>query len=86
MNHRVTNIILAVIASFLFMSSTTLASENGQAGSPASTVSVTGTKMSYRYYYPATGCYYVKQCVRVNRWGKCSKFRWIKKCGPRRVI
>ncbi len=86
MKHRISNIMVALTASVMLMCSVAMASENRQAGPAASTKIGTESKMSYRYYYPVTGCYYVKQCVRVNRWGKCSKFRWIKKCGQRRVI
>lgn len=86
MKHRITNILLAMTATAILMCSTALASETRQPGPVAATTISTESKMAYRYYYPASGCYYVKQCVRVNRWGKCAKFRWIKKCGPRRVL
>lgn len=86
MKYRILNMIVGITAMLILMGSLAIASENRQANAGSTNLTGTETKVSYRYYYPYSGCYYVKKCSRVNRWGKCVKFRWILQCGPRRVI
>ena len=81
-----TSLIIAFLASVMLMASAAIASETRQLSPGASGSAAGDAKVSYRYSYPVGGCYYVKKCVRANRWGKCYKFRWKKVCGPRRVL
>lgn len=82
--------ILAVMvvfgAALLMWASPSMASQSQASNSIGYSKSSTDSQMAYRYHYPKRGCYYIKNCVRVNRWGKCVKYRWILKCGPRRYL
>lgn len=86
MKRHALKLMLGLTAALLFSVSMPLASEAGKPGPTGTVLTVNDARVAYRYYYPRTGCYYVKKCVRVNRWGQCVKVKWLKKCGPRRVL
>lgn len=86
MKKRMLSLLIGLSAAIALSATVVMASESARFNTGEPALSGTGTKVAYRYYYPGTGCYYVRKCVRVNRWGQCIKVRWIKKCGPRRVL
>ncbi len=86
MKPRILSLVVTLSAALVLCASMAIASESGSTRVSGVAFSGPESKVAYRYYYPAPRCYYVKKCVRANRWGQCVKFRWFKKCAPVRVL
>ncbi|MGO8821449.1 MAG: hypothetical protein ACLQT6_01125 [Desulfomonilaceae bacterium] len=48
------------------------------------TAGVTDQRLAYRVYHRPY-CYRVKRCVRVNRFGYCKRWKWIRICPGWRI-
>lgn len=86
MKNLIMSLMAGCVIALFFSPCQLMASESVASPQIQIAAAASDARVAYRYHQHRRGCYYVKKCVRVNRLGKCVKFRWILKCGPRKRI